>query len=107
LLLIILCHPTCWAVDILQWDIWRKAEISSGNAGKWFGVTRWNVGHPTRLAFEGVALLALVAAGLSAAYDWSRKPAGWALITGFALAWALGALATWRLHQSFNRASET
>ncbi len=67
--------------------------------------TGWNPLHPTRLAFEGVASLALLAAALVAAYTWRDEAPGWGLILGFALLWILGALASYFLHRSFDRSS--
>lgn len=89
----------------LQWGRWKNERMSTGGVRRWFGVTRWNTGHPTRLAFEGVAVLALVAAALAATYTWWTRPPQWPLIAGFVLIWILGASATWQLHHAFNRAS--
>src|SRR5215472_8415353 len=61
--------------------------------------------HPTRLAFEGVAWLAVLTAALAAAYSWRGTAPGWELIFGFALLWTLRALTTYFLHRSFNRSS--
>jgi hypothetical protein len=57
------------------------------------------------MAFEGVAWLSLVIAALAAAYSWRDGAPAWGLILGFALLWILGALATYFLHESFNRSS--
>jgi len=65
------------------------------------------VSHPTRLAFEGVAWLALLTAALAGAYSWRDKAPAWGLILGFALLWILGALGTYFLHRSFNRSAGT
>ena len=73
----------------------------------WLTPTAWNLLHPTRLAFEGVAWLALLTAALAAVYSWRDKAPAWALILGFALLWTLGALAAYALHRSFNRSAST
>ena len=70
-------------------------------------LTAWNLLHPTRLAFEGVAWLALLTAALAAVYSWRDKAPAWGLILGFSLLWALGALAAYALHRSFNRSART
>jgi hypothetical protein len=83
----------------LAWESWKISQTESDTP------TGWNLLHPTRLAFEGVAWLALLTAALAAAYTWRNKAPGWGLILGFALLWALGGLATYFLHRSFNRSS--
>lgn len=92
----------------LQWERWKTARLQP-DVGKrrWFTVTGWNMLHPTRLAFEGVALLALGTSILAAAYAWRDNAPQWYLILGFALLWSLGATATSLLHISFDRASGT
>jgi hypothetical protein len=48
----------------LQWEGWRDQELAPEVARqRWFTATGWNALHPTRLAFQGVALLALVGDG--------------------------------------------
>lgn len=92
--------------DELQWEGWKRHQMKEdAEHDPWFTVTGWNVLHPTRLAFEGVASFALVAAAIGVAYDWRLSSPQWYLILGFALLWALGALATFFLHSSFNRSS--
>jgi membrane protein YdbS with pleckstrin-like domain len=59
--------------------------------------------HPTRLAFEGLAMLALIAAAGAAIYTWSHRPASPALIVGFVMFWLLGAVVTVLLHSAFDR----
>jgi hypothetical protein len=90
----------------LAWESWKISQITSDTGPR--GVltpTAWNLLHPTRLAFEGVAWLALLTAALAAAYSWRDNTPAWGLILGFALLWALGTLATYFLHRSFNRSA--
>jgi hypothetical protein len=90
----------------IQWESWRTAALAAPTARGWFSITGWNVVHATRLAFEGVGFLALVAAGLSAGYHWWRTPPPWPLTAGFAASWLLGAAITVLLHRAFQRASD-
>ena len=69
---------------------------------RWFKVAGWTLLHPTRLAFQGVAILALIAVLFSAARAWWNQPPHWSLILGFAVLWILGATAAWLIHQAFN-----
>ncbi|MEV7096601.1 hypothetical protein AB0M80_27485 [Amycolatopsis sp. NPDC051045] len=62
--------------------------------------------HPTRLAFEGVGLLAVLSAGCAAAYHWWLRPPPWPPVAGFALGWLLGAAVTVLLRRAFRRASD-
>jgi hypothetical protein len=88
----------------LEWESWKVDQMSPKvEPLRWLTATSWNLFHPTRLAFEGVAWLALLAAALAAAYAWRDKAPAWGLILGFALLWTLGVLATSSLHRSFNR----
>jgi len=92
--------------DHLKWESWKLRRIEADTQWRrWLTPTGWNPLHPTRLAFEGVASLALAAAALAAAYTWRDETPGWGLILGFALLWVLGALATYFLHRSFDRSS--
>jgi hypothetical protein len=91
----------------LAWESWKASQIPPDLHWHWRTVTGWNLLHPTRLAFEGVAWLALLTAALAAAYAWRDTAPGWGLILGFALLWVLGALATYSLHRSFNHSSRT
>jgi hypothetical protein len=92
----------------LQWESWRIDHMAPDvKPCRWLTATGWNVLHPTRLAFEGVAWLSLVAAAFGVAYAWRDKAPGWVLILGFALLWVLGGLAAYFLHESFNRSSGT
>ena len=92
--------------DHLKWESWKLRRIEADTQWRrWLTPTGWNPLHPTRLAFEGVASLALAAAALAAAYTWRDETPGWGLILGFALLWVLGALATYFQHTSFDRSS--
>ena len=92
----------------LAWESWKISQITpdAGPRG-WLSPAAWNLLHPTRLAFEGVAWLALLTAALAAAYSWRDKAPAWGLTLGFALLWILGALGTYFLHRSFNRSTGT
>src|ERR1700733_2133533 len=92
----------------LAWERWKISQVTpkTGPQG-WLKPTAWNLLHPTRLAFEGVAWLALLTAALAAAYSWRDKAPAWGLIFGFALLWVPGALGTYFLHRSFNRSAGT
>jgi hypothetical protein len=90
----------------LAWESWKISQIApEAKPGRWLTVAGWNLLHPTRLAFEGIAWLSLLTAALAAAYAWRDTAPGWGLILGFALLWALGTLANYFLHRSFNRSS--
>jgi hypothetical protein len=92
----------------LAWESWKVSQMAPDvQPRRWLTATGWNLLHPTRLAFEGVAWLALVAAAFAVGYAWRDKAPEWVLILGFALLWTLGALATYFLHKSFNRSSST
>jgi hypothetical protein len=90
----------------LPWESWKISQITldTGPRG-WLTPVAWNLLHPTRLAFEGVAWLALLVAALAAAYNWRDNAPAWGLILGFALLWMLGALGAYSLHRSFNRSA--
>jgi len=92
----------------LAWESWKISQITSGAGPRgWLTPTAWNLLHPTRLAFEGIAWLALLTAALAAAYSWRDQAPAWGLILGFALLWVLGALGAYSLHRSFNRSAST
>jgi hypothetical protein len=92
----------------LTWENWKISQLTTeaGPRG-WLTPAVWNLLHPTRLAFEGVAWLSLLTAALAAAYSWRDGAPGWELILGFALLWILGVLSTCLLHRSFNRSAGT
>jgi hypothetical protein len=87
--------------DRLGWDTWKSAAFAESVVDRRFRVARWNLFHPTRLAFEGVAFLTLAAAIGSGLYRWHSGAPHWAVITGFALAAVLGSLAIWQLDRHF------
>lgn len=89
----------------LAWERWKRSKFSDVPDRQYRRITRWTVLHPTRLAFEGVAVLALAAGAVSAAYRWWADPPGWMLIVGFAVMWAIGAFVTVILHGSFERSA--
>ena len=92
----------------LAWESWKVSQITTAAGPRgWLTPAAWNLLHPTRLAFEGVAWLALLTAALAAAYSWRDNTPAWGLILGFALLWILGALSTYFLHKSFNRSGCT
>jgi len=92
----------------LAWESWKVSQITADTGPRgWLTPAAWNLLHPTRLAFEGVAWLALLTAALAAAYSWRDNAPAWGLILGFALLWILGALGTYFLHRSFNRSAGT
>ena len=92
----------------LAWETWKVSQITADTGPRgWLTPAAWNLLHPTRLAFEGVAWLALLTAALAAAYSWRDNAPAWGLILGFALLWILGALGTYFLHRSFNRSART
>ena len=92
----------------LAWESWKLSQITTEAEPRgWLTPAAWNLLHPTRLAFEGVAWLALLTAALAAAYSWRDNTPAWGLVLGFALLWILGALSTYFLHKSFNRSGYT
>jgi hypothetical protein len=94
-------------LDRLEWENWKHDAVSNVSDRRRLRVTGWTVLHPTRLAFEGVAMLALVAAALSGMYMWLPNPPKLTLSGGFALMWILGAAVTYLLHRSFDRSAGT
>ncbi len=91
----------------LAWEGWKVSQMTEAGPRGWLTPTAWNLLHPTRLAFEGVAWLALLAAALAATYSWRDRTPAWGLILGFALLWILGVLSTYFLNRSFNRSAGT
>jgi hypothetical protein len=90
--------------DALRWESWRRGELTA--PGRRVGVISWNMLHPTRMAFEGVAILALLAALAAAISLWAAQVPGWPVIAGGVAGWALGAAVTAGLHREFARASD-
>jgi hypothetical protein len=90
----------------LGWERWQE-DATGGSSRSLFTATGWNWTHPTRLAFEGVGTLALLSTAFAAAYDWRTDAPPWFEVVGFAVLFALGAVATLLLHRSFTRAAPT
>jgi hypothetical protein len=89
----------------LQWEGWQDRELAPHVARKrWFSATGWNALHPTRLAFQGVAFLALVGVLAAGIFLWITQSPSWYVIIGFTLGWLIDALATIFLHRAFDRA---
>ena len=90
----------------LQWEKWKRRQTRSPRLGaRTPRAVHWNALHPTRLTFEGVAFLALVAAALAAIADWTATAPAWHIVAGLALWWALDVIALVALHVSFRRSS--
>jgi hypothetical protein len=92
--------------DVLGWERWRREELSGVVGKRRFGVLGWNVLHPTRMAFEGVAILALLAVLVAVSFLWTSRAPGWGVVAGGVAGWVLGAAVTAGLHRSFERASD-
>ncbi|MEU5263887.1 hypothetical protein [Amycolatopsis sp. NPDC021455] len=91
----------------LQWESWRDRALGPETARRrWFTPTGWNAMHPTRLAFAGVAALALLGALTAGVFLWIARSPTWYVITGFGLGWLVGAVATVQLHLTFDRAGD-
>lgn len=90
----------------IRWESWRSAALAAPTSRGWFSVTGWNFAHPTRLAFEGVGLLAVLSAGAAGVYHWWLRPPAWPLIVGYVLGWSLGVVVTVLLRRAFRRASD-
>jgi hypothetical protein len=89
----------------LQWEDWRDREMASDvGRNRWFTATGWNVLHSTRLAFEGVAVLALAGALVASIHMLITRSPSWFVIAGFVVGWMLGAVATLFMHRTFERA---
>lgn len=89
----------------LQWESWRDRALEPETARKrWFTPTGWNALHPTRLAFAGVAVLALLGALVAGVFLWIARSPAWYAITAFGVGWLVGAAATVQLHLIFDRA---
>jgi hypothetical protein len=89
----------------LQWYDWRSTMLTDIKDRWWFRATGWFV-HPTRLAFEGVAALALVTAALLAVYRWRTQELNWPM-AGFLLLWMMGTALAFALDRLFDRSSHT
>jgi hypothetical protein len=89
----------------LGWEPWRleRMKDSPANGGSWVSA-RWNFLHPTRMAFEGAAVLALAAMVVLAAVAWVPHSPNWTLLGLGGAGWVVAAGATAALHRSFERA---
>jgi hypothetical protein len=67
----------------LAWESWKIRQVTAeaGPRG-WLTPAAWNLLHPTRLAFEGVAWLALLTAALASAYSWRDNTPAWGWYSG-------------------------
>jgi hypothetical protein len=79
----------------LQWEAWRDKELTA---------TAWNALHPTRLAFEGVAVLTLAGALGAGIFLWITWSPSWYVIAGYALGSLINVLAMVFSHRAFVRA---
>jgi hypothetical protein len=50
----------------LEWERWKR-DFADVSDRRWFKITGWTLLHPTRLAFQGIAILALIAVLFSGA----------------------------------------
>jgi hypothetical protein len=90
----------------LQWEKWKRRQTMSPRVrASTPRAVHWNALHPTRLTFEGLAFVALVAAAVAAFVDWRATAPAWHVAAGLALWWALGVIALVALHVSFRRSS--
>ena len=90
----------------LQWEHWKgKASSRITDKDQWLTPTGWNLLHPTRLAFWGVAAGSLVAAAAAALNNWLTTPPSSYLVVAFVVGWVVDALAVVALHKSFVRSS--
>lgn len=90
----------------LEWQTWKPTQIEIDLMhNRHPAVVRWNVLHPTRLVFEGVAFAALVTtlvAGTVARVD-NLPP--WHIAVGLVSLWVLDVFALVALDLSFRRSS--
>lgn len=91
----------------LGWEAWKAVQVPSTKRSGWLAPTNWNPLHPTRLAFVGVAVLALLSAAVGAIYHWHRHtPPALILVCGFAALWLIGVVATVWLNMRFEEAGK-
>ncbi len=90
----------------LQWEAWKQNQMKIGMVEKRSpSAVSWNVLHPTRLVFEGVAFFVLVAAALAGTVAWLDKAPAWQIMVGLSCLWVLGVFALGALDVSFRRSS--
>jgi hypothetical protein len=85
----------------LQWDEWYDAKYVRRDNRRWFSVTGWLPTQSTRLAFEGIATLALAASAIAATYRVITGNYPWYAVVGFSICWLLDFGATALLHHHF------
>ncbi|WP_410597024.1 hypothetical protein [Amycolatopsis sp. lyj-23] len=92
--------------DDIRWETWRTEALAGPTTRGWFSVTGWNFVHSTRLAFEGVGMLAVLCAGFAGVYRWSQRAPAWPVAVGYAVGWLLGVGVVLLLRRAFRRASD-
>jgi hypothetical protein len=91
--------------DRLGWDRWRLERLlASAAEGRFWMSRRWNFVHPTRMAFEGVAVLALLAMVVVAAVVWVSHSPNWGALGLAGAGWLVALALTVDLHRSFEQA---
>jgi len=91
----------------LRWEAWKRDALAEPpGAARWLTVRGWTQLHPTRLAFLGPAVLALLASVGNSIYllATSDQPRWW-VAAGYAAGSLLDATLIGLLNRSFNRAS--
>jgi hypothetical protein len=83
----------------LQWDEWYDVKYRGRDKRRWFSVTGWRPTQSTRLAFEGIATLALAASAATYRVITGNYP--WYAVVGFSICWLLDFGATALLHHHF------
>ncbi|MGW4527638.1 hypothetical protein [Amycolatopsis sp. NPDC004378] len=91
----------------LLWQSWRDEQLKrETEPRRWFTATGWNPGHPTQLAFAGIAALALAGALIAGIFLWATRAPAWYVVTGYGLACLVDALATLQLYRTFGTARD-
>jgi hypothetical protein len=91
--------------DRLGWERWRPARMNAmAAAGEMWVSVGWKFFHPTRMAFEGVAVLALLAMVVVATFVWVPDPPDGRVIGLSGAGWLAAVALTAALHRSFKRA---
>jgi hypothetical protein len=91
---------------VLRWEGWKHDALAERtNSGRWLTVDGWNPVHPTRLAFLGPAVLALLASIGNGVYLWTTSDAPrWWVAAGYAAACLLDATLIGFLNRAFTKA---
>jgi hypothetical protein len=87
----------------LGWTRWKMNLPQEARSSGWFSIIGWKVTHSTRLAFEGVAALALISAVCLAGYAWVKSSPPWYVILGFAVWVVIDGLLIVLLDRAFER----